>query len=120
MRLFAYLLMSLFLISTASANIVINEIMYNPSGSDTNREWIEIYNNANISVNLTNWKFLEANVDHSLKLGQGKMIIPPRAYAVIVQNISVFLKDHKNYSGTIIDASFSLSNTGEYIALKNS
>lgn len=110
----------IYMISIAGANVVINEIMYNPFGSDTNHEWIEIYNNGTETTNLTNWKFFEANTNHALVLGQGNMIIFPGEYIVIAQDNKTFLNDSKNYKGKIIESSFSLNNTGEYIGLKNS
>jgi hypothetical protein len=36
-------------------DVVINEIMYDPSGSDSGKEWIEIYNNGSTAVNITGW-----------------------------------------------------------------
>jgi len=34
----------LFWANLANAQIIITEIMYNPEGSDTGKEWVEIYN----------------------------------------------------------------------------
>lgn len=36
-------------------NIIINEIMPNPTGSDSEEEWIELYNNGDTRINLFNW-----------------------------------------------------------------
>jgi hypothetical protein len=96
------------------ADVYISEIMYNPLGSDTDREWVEIYNNGS-AVNLSEWKFLEANVNHGLTLVNGSFVV--NDYAVIVDDASVFLGDYPTFNGTLFDSSFSLSNTGETIAL---
>lgn len=37
-------------------NIIISELMPNPEGSDSEGEWIEIQNQENTSVDLTNWR----------------------------------------------------------------
>ncbi len=37
------------------SNIIITEIMYNPGGSDTDWEWIEIYNNGDNSIDLAGY-----------------------------------------------------------------
>ena len=114
-------LIVLFLITPVNADVVINEIMYNPSGSDNNHEWIEIYNDGNEEINLDDWRFNEADSDHRLTLEQGEnMLIEPDEYILIVQNTGTFLEDHEDYEGKILDSSFSLSNAGEYLALKNS
>ncbi|EMR75198.1 hypothetical protein MBGDF03_00962 [Thermoplasmatales archaeon SCGC AB-540-F20] len=41
------------------------------------------------------------------------------AFAVNCDNYLNFLIDYPSYSGTLIDSSFKLSNTGEYLAIKN-
>jgi hypothetical protein len=104
---------------TQSSKIKINEIMYNPSGSDTKNEWIEIFNDGTNSVNLTNWKLYEGETNHKFSLKQGNMILNVGGYAVIVQNFTGFLSKYPNYSGTLIETTFSLGNTGETIALKD-
>ena len=42
-----------------AGDVVINEIMYDLSGSDTDREWIEIYNKGTSSIDLAEWRFQE-------------------------------------------------------------
>ena len=39
------------------AEVVISEIMYDPQNADTNREWVEIFNNGASAVNLGGWQF---------------------------------------------------------------
>lgn len=98
-------------------SIAITEVMYNPLGLDTNREWIEIYNNDNSEYNTSSLKLRTDETDHRLT----GAIIKPGGYAVIVQNITKFLEDYSNYAGIIIDSSFSLANSKpEIIVLKNS
>ncbi len=61
-----YLFLTLSLISFSSASVKINEVEINPSGSDTNLEWIELYNDGG-SVNLSGWLIQdEALVNYSL------------------------------------------------------
>lgn len=48
--------MVFFLLEFALADIVINEVMYNPNQCDDHDcEWVEVYNNGNVNVNLTGW-----------------------------------------------------------------
>ena len=101
-------------------SIIISEIMYNPQGSDSGREWIEVYNTIDEDINITNWYLFENNVNHSLNLVQGTdMIIPIKGFAVITNDEIGFFNDYPTYSGILIESSFSLTNTGEYIAIKN-
>jgi len=99
--------------------VLINEIMYNLDGSDEGREWIEIFNDANISVDLSNWKLYEDGINHGLTLIQGTNILSPNQYAVIVNDKNEFLKDYPAHFGTIFDSSFSLNNNGEELIIKN-
>ena len=101
------------------AKIIINEIMYNPVGSDVSNQWIEIYNNDTFDCDISDWKIFESNTNHRLTLQQGSMIIPSRTYAIMADNATNFLINHPNFNGTIIESSFSLSNDGEYITLKD-
>ena len=102
-----------------SAALIFNELMYDPEGSDTDHEWIEVLNEGNDTVDLIGWKFFEANTNHGLTASQGSLTIPIGGYAVITTNPQVFLQDNPTYQGAIIKASFSLSNSGEYLAMKN-
>ncbi len=44
-----------FNVKPASAAVVLNEVVYDPSGSDTGLEWIELYNNGSSAVDLAGW-----------------------------------------------------------------
>ncbi len=100
-----------------SAQVVINEIMYDFEGSDDNHEWIEIKNVGAQSVDFTNWRFEEGGTKHTLTLKQGDINIAGGSYAVIADNTDQFLTDYPGFLGILIDSSFTLSNTGEKITL---
>lgn len=116
--------LSLFLSQPVSAQVVISEIMYDlQTGSDTGREWVEIANTSGspITVSTSTWKFFEANTNHGLTLFQGSLTISAGGFFVIADDPSKFLVDWPNFSGTIFDSTFSLTNTtGEVIAIKTS
>ncbi|MBN1853032.1 MAG: lamin tail domain-containing protein [Pirellulales bacterium] len=44
---------------TVSADIIISEIMYNPDGDDTGKEWVEIFNNSTTRIALDGWTFAD-------------------------------------------------------------
>lgn len=107
------------ILATAGGGVVLNEISYNPIGSDTNHEWIEVWNNSAVTIDLTGWKLYEASTNHGLTVYQGTFNIVPNGYAVLTASGSIFLNDHPGFVGTVIDTTFSLSNTGETISLKD-
>ncbi len=56
-------LMTLLILTTSvlsAQDIKINEILYDPAGSDTGNEWIELYNADTVSINLENWQIEKA------------------------------------------------------------
>jgi len=63
-KLYIYFLMCFFLLQIALADIVINEIMYNPEGNDNNKEFIEIYSGN--YVNLSNLIIADSASNDSL------------------------------------------------------
>lgn len=121
-RLFLLFFFTLFAPSFVSANVMINEIMYDIDGTDTGREWIEIFNNSNVSVDLNKWRLFEGDTNHEINLvnENDSSIIPANGYIIIADNSIKFLSDNPNFSGTVFDSSFSLKNTGEIIILRNS
>lgn len=106
------------IIPAASANIIINEIMYNPPGSDANREWIEIYNTGDCE-DITAYKLFEANTNHNINIIQGSPILCNNEYAVIADDSTTFILEY-NFTEKLFDSSFSLANTNETISIKNS
>ncbi|MBI2476413.1 MAG: lamin tail domain-containing protein [Candidatus Taylorbacteria bacterium] len=117
---FWFLLLGLLLYQNISAQVVINEIMYDLPGTDTGREWVEIANTGSaVAVATSTWKFFEADTNHGLSLFQGSLSIPSGGFAIIADDPNKFLLDWPRFAGTIFDSSFSLSNTGETIALKS-
>ena len=112
-----YLLIFILLLPIASANIIINEVMYDPPGSDTGREWIEIYSNGNCT-SLNNYKLFEDNTNHGLTLKNGSFTICNNEYAVIADNADIFSQEY-NFTGNLYDSAFSLSNVNETFSLKS-
>jgi hypothetical protein len=94
--------------------------MYDPSGADADREWIEINNGTANSVDLTDWSFFEADTNHALTLVQGSETVSAGDFAIIAEDAPQFLLDYPAYTGTLFDTAFVLLNTGETIAIKDS
>lgn len=64
MKKIVSLFLLLFLLKAVSGEVVITEVMYDPAqASDTDLEWIEIYNNGSEKVNLSSWRIDGNNFD---------------------------------------------------------
>jgi len=106
-------------INKIEASMIINEIMYDLSGGDADREWVEVYNNGNEAVDFSKWFFFSNNTKHSL-VPESLSTIPASGYAVIVQKIDKFKTDWPNYNGLIFDSSWtSFNNENDTISLKD-
>ena len=96
--------------------VVMNEIMYDPAGSDSGHEWIEVYNSGTSSVTLTKWKLATGDTNHKI-FAVGNSALQPQSYAVIAANTAKFQSDYPAYAGTLFHSSLSLNNGGEAITL---
>ena len=98
--------------SFVQAEVVINEIMYNPSadqGDDADLEWVELYNNGTETVNLTAY-----TLDSKALSG----IIQPGEYVVVARDNASFISFYQpNY--TVLEVSISLTNSEDSIVLTN-
>jgi len=106
---------------TTLAQVEFSEVMYDlETGGDSGREWVEIWNGGSSSVDVSGYRFREGGSNHALTLSQGSPTLAPGGVAIIADNPEKFLTDNPSFSGTIFDSSFSLSNTGEALILKDS
>lgn len=112
MKLKLYLSLSLLIIGTSlSAQIVINEIMYNPpeSGTDST-EFIEIYNAGANPVNIDGYHFLEGVEDTVVGV-----VLEPGAYYVFCESASAMFNVFNVVADQWTDGA--LGNGGETIIL---
>lgn len=105
--------------------IVITEVMYDLSGTDTDKEWVEIQNNGTETVTITtgsgnsSWRFIDSS-PHTLTLFSGENVLAPGQYAVIAKNSTQFMLDWPNFSGTLFTSPIALPNTTATLSVKNS
>ena len=126
LKIIEALILATALMTNAGATLTMTEIMFNPTGTDTHREWIEVYNTGPGEVNITGWKLFEENTSHTLTAVESQpspnndSILMPGEYAVIAESPQQFLLEYPAFRETLIDTYWSsLANTGETIGLKN-
>lgn len=105
-------------VSFAAPTLSITEIMYDAPGTDTGREWIEVYN-AGEPIDLVDIRLKENEVNHKITSHDGVQItqITNGEYVIIADNPAKFIVDYPTYSGKLFDSAFSLNNTGEGLSL---
>lgn len=94
-------------------DLVITEIMQNPSGTDTAREWFEIYNNFGDTVDLNGLYVYDQGLDDFVVAGP--LVVPAGTYVVFGGN-----NDVGTNGGVTLDylySGFTLANTTDQIYL---
>lgn len=100
----------------ALADLIINEIMYDPPGADANAEWIKVQNTGPTSIDLSTWYVADYDTSwhfHKIK-GENETILSAGAEALVVNTSQVNFADFKikmpNYNGLLFRSSFTLGN----------
>ena len=63
--------------STASAALLVTEFLPDPSGTDIDREWFEIYNSGDTSFDLTGYAAGDGTDPNNASNGEGMGVFPP-------------------------------------------
>jgi hypothetical protein len=106
----------------AHAALVINEVMYDLSGSDSinskSREWIEIYNNgSDVNIDASKWRIYDGGGNRTIN-GEENFVIPSGAFVIFAGDKDTFISDHAGFSGVVYDTGFTtLNNTGALLKL---
>jgi hypothetical protein len=122
-----FLVLSVFFINShiAHAGLVINEVMYDLSGSDStsskSREWIEVYNSdaTDVAIDGATWRIYDGGANRTIN-DQVNFSIAAGAYVILAGDKDTFLADHAGFSGTVYDTGItSLNNTGATLKILN-
>jgi len=104
--------------------IIINEIMYDLAGTDDKHEWVELFNNGSLPVDLTDYKINDGDTatNHSLNAppknnSRGLMVLGASEYLLLAGDANTLIADLPNYNETIIDTIINLSNTNSTLKL---
>ena len=108
---------SLFVTMIATTRALsINEILSNPTGDDSGREWIELYNSSDVPVDISTLTIsIKGGTFVPITQVSGGTNIPARGYAIIGSTVSGatrFMLDYPAYTGPLFRSSISLVNTG--------
>ena len=98
----------------ADHDLIINEVMADPSCSDDKCEWIELYNNNDLdSIPLKGWLIDNKTVTEDF-------ILAPTDYVIIAKDSSEFKKAYPDITTTnILEINLGLTNGGDTITIAN-
>ncbi|MFC1988478.1 lamin tail domain-containing protein [Chloroflexota bacterium] len=104
----------------ATPVLVINEIMANPrSVSDSDGEWIEIYNPTSSNIDIDGWTITDGETDHIIDNG-GPLVISDKGYLILGSNADSNVNGGVNVAyayGSYFDGGLGLSNNGDEVML---
>jgi hypothetical protein len=101
------------------SRVVITEVVCNPEGSDTGKEFIEIFNGNLSPVNIAGFSLIDGSSGSKKLMFKENTVIPPSGFFVIAADPVLFKEAFgitPDYSGF----TFTLNNTGEHVALLGS
>ena len=106
-------------VNSAEMSVRINEVMYNPAGSEVEGEWIELLNNGSEPVNVTGW--IVTDQDGSDDFVFPRMEMPPGAFVVLHAGSGSNTTDFASGSAHfyLFKHSAFLGNSGDDICLMN-
>ena len=101
---------------TDNIPIVINEINYNSASDFDTDDWVELYNNSDSSINISDWQFKDSDDSHVFTI-PSNTILQDNGLLVLCKDTTSFkslFPDVENYMGNF---DFGLSGGGELIRL---
>lgn len=97
-------------------DIVINEINYNSHAAFDCEDWIELYNNTDSTVDLSDWIFKDSRDANSFYIPAGTKLLSD-SYLVLCSDTAKFFSFFPEVKNVIGPFDFSISNSGELIRL---
>lgn len=103
----------------AGTGVLFSEIFYDTPGTDSDEEWIEIYNSTGSSLSLDNWTVTDNNGTGSVYTFPANTTIESGTYLTVAAN-SVGFNSLYSYDADLYGSVPALNNTGDALLLKNS
>lgn len=100
--------------TTQKHQLVINEINFKSGSERPTGDWVEIFNNSDIDVDLSDWKFCDNNNCYKFPRNYK---INKNDYLVVAEDLSDFSQIYPELTNAVGDTDFGLSSSGEYILL---
>lgn len=99
---------------TAAAGLFISEIMYDALGSDTGTEWVEVYNDGTMAVELSQLRLADSKGAHKIVAASGGSMLAPGGRAIIARDPSAVTAPVP-----VFKSAMSLGNTSGTVELRS-
>jgi hypothetical protein len=98
--------------------IVINEINYKSAANLDTKDWIELYNNSGVTMDVSGWLFRDDDDQHAY-IFQVPTTIQPYNYLVLCRDVQAFKLINPEAKHMAGDLDFKLSSSGDVLRLYN-
>jgi hypothetical protein len=105
--------------SNFATSVVINEINYNSAPEFDPEDWVELYNNTQLPVDLSGWRFKDT-LDSHIFIFPVNTILNSGNYLVLCRDTSAFTALFPAVSNYLGNFNFGLDNKGDMVRLYNS
>lgn len=105
-----------------NAQLAITEFIANPNNSDTDREWIELFNYSDNPVNLRGWKLQGQGGNYEIDITTSDFFVQPGGYVILASDKTTFEAEWLggNSNPNVIDydyTNFIITNTSNNFTL---
>lgn len=98
-------------------SVVVNEIMYAPTGTEP--EWVELFNTRTDTVNVKDWLVSDINIASKKLISSSRVNIPPLGFLLVTKDSAALLDIHPAISSRVVNVPTfpTLNNTGDAVVL---
>ena len=96
--------------------VVINEINYHSSDDFDSGDWVELHNQSNLDIDISQWEFMDSDDSHIFTINDG-IVLGSGEYLVLCRDSSDFSQIYPNVQNFIGEIDFGFSNGGELLRL---
>jgi len=104
------------LVEDYTSPIVINEINYHSADNYDMGDWVELYNNSGIALDISGWILRDSDATHGYAIPSHTRI-PATSYLVLCRDRAAFFGLHPEADGIYGDLDFGLSADGDAVRL---
>jgi phosphatidylserine/phosphatidylglycerophosphate/cardiolipin synthase-like enzyme len=98
-----------------TSNVVISEVNYDTNGYDATREYVELFNKNNVSVDLSGYKLSNKSGTFTIPSGT---VVPAHSFLTVGKDSTAF-SAYKGFGLDVAGMNLTLTNTGDDLYLKN-
>ena len=96
------------------SNILINEILPSPKGPDAEKEWIEIFNQNNFEVDISDWQIVDTIGKTKSYIFPEKTLIKPKGFLILARPISKITLNNSNDGLKLLQPNEKIADSMDY------